>query len=160
MGPHVTRCQVCESPALTVRLQIGAAARLDWVFIQPSLWLELPFPQCWCFRKTLFHRRSFPCASSCFSFGSDRNHYRPTMATLFTVSDLPPVTQDVDRFFPPFIRFSIHNHLFSIGMRGVLGSIWVQPGQISSPSQNTLKHHSTTWTYSNRKWWVKGELFQ
>lgn len=29
MGLCVTHCQVCESPALTVRLQIGAAACLD-----------------------------------------------------------------------------------------------------------------------------------
>lgn len=144
MGPRVTRCQVCESPALTVRLQIRAAARLDWVFIQPSLWLELPFPQCWCFHKTLFHRRSFPCASSCFSFGSDRNHYRQTMATLFTVSDLPPVTQDVDRFIPPFIRFSIHNHLFSISMRGgpgvYLSTAWKDLKPITGHTQ-TSQHH-------------------
>lgn len=143
MGPRVTRCQVCESPTLTVRLQIGAAAHLDWVFIQPSLWLELPFPQCWCFRKTLFHRRSFPCASSCFSFGSDRNHYRQTMATLFTVSDLPPVTQDVDRFFPPFIRFlftTIYSQSAWGGCWVYLSTAWTDLKPITGHTQ-TSQHH-------------------
>lgn len=164
MGPRVTRCQVCESPALTVRLQIGAAARLDWVFIQPSLWLELLFPQCWCFRKTLFQDFVQEVISMCiilFLLWQGQKPLQTNNGNIIYGVRLATCNSGCWQVLPsvhPFFYSQLF--IFSIGMRGVLGSIWVQPGQISSPSQNTLKHHSITWTYSNRKWWVKGELFQ
>lgn len=94
---------VYESTALSFRLQIGQ--KLVWIrsLFNPASDWRCHFVGVGASAR-LFHG-SFPCASSCFSSGSDRRHHSQTMLTLFTVSGLPPVTQNVDRFFSPLICF-------------------------------------------------------
>lgn len=73
---------------------------------QPSPWLELPFPRCWRFLQDFVSQGGdFHVHHLVSLLAVTGNHHRQTLQTLFPASGLPPVTQDIDRFFPPFIRF-------------------------------------------------------